>query len=668
MRRRLSIMVAILMVISIVGLTLVSLTSVNGIIKDLLNDNGMELAKEIASEVSQSKLSEKKMLEAFDARIVASAVAFKQLDFDNMTMNQMNAVVEELDVAVVNISDRTRTIKYSNVSKSIGYKYPKDHKFSPVFDGKEKSYTEAVRPSNITGEMTKFGGIDAGNGYYIQIGISAEDVAKTIEAISLQRILENVSASDNIIYALMIDDHYTAIAHGNADRIGMVFDDAGTIKAVDSKEAMGSIYNDKDRGIDVYDVFYPVFVEDQYIGMLNVGISMKALADSNAVVSRNSSIMAIICIAIMLVAVNFALVVNFRPLKAVEHKMNVLSTGDFTVEFTDRELKRKDEIGRISKSLYEMQKGVRRLLSAVVNNSSEVEQSSNTMSEIAESSKAATQEVALAIEQIAMTANEQASDVERVVVEANALGDKITATNSKIYEVEGQTSSAAELGMNGQSIIQELNDKQVENVRKLTTINDTVDGISGAAENAKSIIAVIENISNQTNLLALNASIEAARAGEAGRGFAVVADEIRKLAEDTTEATGEIRDLILNIQAISQEAVGNVAEIEAFSKEQDVSIQKTSQAFNQIIQSLTDITISMTQVSGLATDMNLSKEGILESIESISASTEEASSSSEEVSASTEEQLASMEDVVSHAERSNALINELVEEINKFKI
>jgi methyl-accepting chemotaxis protein len=79
--------------------------------------------------------------------------------------------------------------------------------------------------------------------------------------------------------------------------------------------------------------------------------------------------------------------------------------------------------------------------------------------------------------------------------------------------------------------------------------------IEGASRKISDIIAVIDEIARQTNLLALNAAVEAARAGEAGRGFAVVATEVRDLAQRSSQAAKDIKDLITNSSNQVQEGV-----------------------------------------------------------------------------------------------------------------
>lgn len=123
----------------------------------------------------------------------------------------------------------------------------------------------------------------------------------------------------------------------------------------------------------------------------------------------------------------------------------------------------------------------------------------------------------------------------------------------------------------------------VESGKNLSTeANQSVKDIAKVAKRMESIIDVIDAISFQTNLLALNASVEAARAGEHGKGFSVVASEVRALAQRSTTAANEIRQLINNTAHSIKESSGKATQVQALFVE-------TSSAVNDIFNILTEL-------------------------------------------------------------------------------
>ncbi|WP_175639368.1 methyl-accepting chemotaxis protein [Metabacillus schmidteae] len=178
----------------------------------------------------------------------------------------------------------------------------------------------------------------------------------------------------------------------------------------------------------------------------------------------------------------------------------------------------------------------------------------------------------------------------------------------------------------------------------------------------------IENIAAETNLLALNASIEAARAGEHGKGFSVVANEIRKLAEQSKEATYQVRGVVSTIAAETSNTVEIVEQTMITSNKLNDDVLETQYKFNLLSQSIIE-TIS---ALGILNDeiVNITNQTLLigDGIQSSSGVSEQTSASVEEISSSIDEHNNAIGQVAKSAEQLNVMNKELDDMLRQYQI
>ncbi len=206
-----------------------------------------------------------------------------------------------------------------------------------------------------------------------------------------------------------------------------------------------------------------------------------------------------------------------------------------------------------------------------------------------------------------------------------------------IIDVAKNASNASEMAKGATDIANKGKDTVRRAVDAIMGISDsvressnTIEELGRSSHEIGEIVAVINDIADQTNLLALNAAIEAARAGEQGRGFAVVADEVRKLAERSSKATGEIAEKIKSIQ---MKSVASVESMAKSTRNADGGVALAGEAANAL-----DEIVAATQK---AMDM----------IRRIAAATEEQSSASEEISQN-------MDNITENLNSTVAMIND----------
>lgn len=392
--------------------------------------------------------------------------------------------------------------------------------------------------------------------------------------------------------------------------------------------------------------------------------STELINDTNKI--RNSVIIIMIISLLLGLSISYIYVNSITSaLKKIMYAMETASRGDITVRTN---ISAKDETGVLSRSFNNMMESLKTLIKNIYGIAGSVNKTSENLAIGSEQASQAMQDVAAAIEQIAEGASSQAKDAENSANAAIKLSELLDTSTDNVIHINEEMNKISINSNNGLKAINDLIEKTNKSIEANREVNQSTVYLHEKSREIGKIVEAITEIADRTNLLSLNAAIEAARAGEAGRGFAVVANEVKNLAEQSSEAAGNIGNLISEIQRNIEDTTKTVDESSKITNQQTDAIFGTKQMFEGIIGTVKLIAEKVENLNQAFKEIQSHKDKIVNSVQDIAAVSEETAASSEEVSATFEEQTAIVEEMSSTADELKKYADTLLESVKRFKV
>lgn len=651
-----------ILLVSIVSLSILTLfiyLRVDSTVEDILIEDALQITEGRAAQISEWIIKTSKGLE-----MMRGTKVLQQMNIDKGVANlkEREADISDVFVAVFQV-DTTGKGRYINGN--------------PI-DLSQRDYFKKI----MTGEdfviSNPVVSISTGLPSFVLAFAIKNDEEKTVGMLGGTVPLETLS---NIVstfnvggkgYGIMVDGDGQLVAHPD-ESMAMNFNllnsntkgykDLEEIgeKMVRGETGEGVMINAE--GIKMEVIYNPIPNTPNW--SLGIIVPLKELkSDTNSLL--RFIIIFIVAIALVFVALSYFLGKNIAsPIKKLAESIEQFGNGDLTVEFKTTS---QDEVGKMSLYLTNMAQKIREAMQNI---------------------NEATQNVDKTAEDLSAMAQEGSATAEELLSQSETVDSNVQNTSASIEEVtsgvEEVSASAQEVSKNSQELAADINDteKAVKNGQKELvkqqnrmktvgeqnrTATELVMSVAEKATNVQEIVNTISSIAEQTNLLALNAAIEAARAGEAGKGFAVVADEIRKLAEESKQASSNIANILHQIDEGAGNANQAVKKTVEYYNELNEGTKILVEEFDRITGYMVNVNNKVESLSGAAQEQSASAEEMASAMDTSARSMATVSEEMEQIATGVRQTAESSERINETAENLNSLASRLSELVEKFKI
>lgn len=351
-----------------------------------------------------------------------------------------------------------------------------------------------------------------------------------------------------------------------------------------------------------------------------------------------------------------------QPIKNITSMLGKAENGDLTVRAS---IRNRDEIGELGTKVNSILEGRKEIVGQVMTTTKDIGSLKHKLTEIMkytrENSSRISNSVSNMLEGVKTETNGANKDVEGLVSGARGVSE---ATS----EVMTGGMKAIEVAYTGGKNVEEAEEVIKRVTETVQQIADAINKLEGSSERIGDITNTISDIASRTNLLALNAAIEAARSGQHGKGFAVLADEIRKLAEGSNKAAGEIKGLIGEIQKRIQFAVDNMNVGVSGVEEGVTKINRVKTNITEIIGSVRYVVDSIKTTYEAACRQTSTTEELVKVVDGIARNAAENTARQEKLDGSIEEQLKISKDMELLTQKLDEASSSLNDVLGKFRV